>query len=110
MARFVGESEILSAFQLMLRAIAGKVPIAAKNVPAYRAPGVFVAIKMTNPTMPNAKTLTFILNFSISCEKNFTDRVRLYDLKAMRSRLLQHMHKSIVELSSIAFYPSGKCF
>jgi hypothetical protein len=33
-ALFVGESEMLFAFHVILRAIAGNVPIAAKNVPA----------------------------------------------------------------------------
>jgi hypothetical protein len=57
----VGESETLLAFHVMLRAIVGKVPIAAKNVPAYRAPGVCAVSKMTNPTMAVAKQVAFIL-------------------------------------------------
>jgi hypothetical protein len=57
----VGESEILLAFHVMLRAIAGKVPIAAKNVPTYRAPGVLVLIRTMNPIIPTAKTLAFSL-------------------------------------------------
>jgi len=60
-ARLVGDSEILLAFHVILRATAGKVPMAAKNVPAYRAPGVFVLINTTKPTMPTPKTAALIL-------------------------------------------------
>ena len=52
---------MLFAFQVILSAIAGNVPIAAKKVPTYRAPGVLVLIRTMNPVMPTANTLAFIL-------------------------------------------------
>jgi hypothetical protein len=61
-ARFVGDSEILFAFHEIVRTTAGKVPIVAKKVPAYRAPGEVVAINTTNPIIPIAHTPAFILS------------------------------------------------
>jgi hypothetical protein len=64
-ARFVGDSDILFAFHEILSAIAGNVPIAAKKVPAYRAPEVLVVSNTTNPIMPTANTPAFILSKEI---------------------------------------------
>lgn len=48
-ARFVGDPRILFEFQAIVIAIPGKAPIAARNVPAYLAPTLFVTYNTTNP-------------------------------------------------------------